>query len=99
MMKEKKQKPKKTKELQLGPSIAEHDLNTKINKAKDWLDKSDRVKITMTFKGRENAFKESGLEKFDKVVNALMEHGAVVSSPKKDVGNMVIIILDSKSKK
>ena len=98
MMQEKKKqpKPKKTKELQLNPSIQEHDLNVKINHAKEWIDKKCRVRVSMSFKGRENLHKEAGLVKFKAVVDALVAHGAVISSPQKQDGNQVSIILDSK---
>lgn len=94
--KKKKPKPKKTKELQLNPSIQEHDLNVKINHAKDWIDKKCRIRISMSFRGRENQHKEAGLAKFKTVVDALLAHGAVVGSAQKQDGNQVSIIVDSK---
>jgi|ERR1051325_8514403 translation initiation factor IF-3 len=97
--KPKKQKPKKNKELQLNPNIAKHDAETKLNHAKEWIDKGHRIKIIMVFRGRMIMHKEVGMVTFDAMVKSLIEHGAVVGSPKKEDGGTVTIILDSKTKK
>ncbi|MCR4748701.1 MAG: translation initiation factor IF-3, partial [Lachnospiraceae bacterium] len=51
----KKQKTVEIKEIRLSPNIDTNDLNTKINAAKKFLSKGDRVKITLRFRGREMA--------------------------------------------
>jgi len=57
-----------------------------------------RVKIVMIFKGRMIMHKEVGLATFDAMVKSLIEHGAVIGSPRKEDGATVTIILDSKGK-
>ena len=51
----KKQKIVELKEIRLSPNIDSNDLNTKMNAAKKFLSKGDRVKITLRFRGREMA--------------------------------------------
>ena len=51
----KKQKVIEVKEIRLSPNIDTNDLNTKINAAKKFLAKGDRVKVTLRFRGREMA--------------------------------------------
>ena len=49
----KKQRIIEVKEIRLSPNIDTNDLNTKINAAKKFLSKGDRVKVTLRFRGRE----------------------------------------------
>ena len=51
----KKQKVVELKEIRLSPNIDLNDLNTKMNAAKKFLSKGDKVKITLRFRGREMA--------------------------------------------
>ena len=51
----KKQKVVEIKEIRLSPNIDTNDLNTKINAAKKFISKGDRVKVTLRFRGREMA--------------------------------------------
>ena len=52
----KKQKVVEIKEVRLSPNIDENDLNTKINQARKFLSKGNRVKVTLRFRGRELAY-------------------------------------------
>ena len=51
----KKQKVIDVKEIRLSPNIDTNDLNTKINAARKFLSKGDKVKVTLRFRGREMA--------------------------------------------
>ena len=51
----KKQRVIEIKEIRLSPNIDTNDLNTKVNAARKFLSKGDRVKITLRFRGREMA--------------------------------------------
>ena len=51
----KKQKVIEVKELRLSPNIDTNDLNTKVNNARKFLEKGDKVKVTLRFRGREMA--------------------------------------------
>ena len=63
----KKQKTIDVKEVRLSPNIDKNDLNTKINQARKFLSKGDKVKVTLRFRGRELAHVNSSkviLEEF-----------------------------------
>jgi translation initiation factor IF-3 len=64
----KKQKTVQIKEIKLSPKIGEHDYQTKMNHAIEFLKEGKKVKITLFFKGRENiARQDRGAEFFDKI--------------------------------
>ena len=50
-----KQKTIEIKEVRLSPNIEENDLNTKVNNARKFLSKGNKVKVTLRFRGREMA--------------------------------------------
>lgn len=49
--------------------------------------------MVMQFRGREMAYKEQGIAKFQVIIDQIMELGGVVESPLKAMGNRVIVIL------
>ena len=61
----------KVKEIKFHINIDQHDYETKINKAIDFLDKKFRVKITLAMRGREMAHQDMAFELMDKVTEAL----------------------------
>lgn len=60
----------KNHEVKFGVNIDDHDLATKLNLVKGFIDKGDRVTITISFKGRQNAHPEIGFELSKKIINA-----------------------------
>ncbi|MCX5783519.1 MAG: translation initiation factor IF-3 [Elusimicrobia bacterium] len=56
----KKQKGGSMKEIQLGCKIASHDLETKLKHAEEFLSKSNKVRVTVVFFGRENKHRDIG---------------------------------------
>ena len=87
---EKKADTMETKELRFRPNTDEHDLNFKINNAKKFLSKGDRVKVLVAFKGREMAYKSQGAEILQKIVVALEEYGALESELKMESNKMFL---------
>jgi len=72
----KHQKTIQVKEIKLRPKIGEHDYQTKMKRAIQFLQSGKRVKFTLSFRGRENIHKEEkGSELFDKIDNTLNEQG------------------------
>lgn len=70
----KKQHIIQIKELKIRPKIGEHDFQTKMNQALDFLREGKRVKFTLVFRGREIAMKgERGGALFDKIGHVLSE--------------------------
>ncbi|WP_138159039.1 translation initiation factor IF-3 [Peptoniphilus catoniae] len=88
----KKQKVINVKELRLTPNIEEHDLNTKANRAKTFLDNGDRVKVSVRFRGREMGHTEIGKVVLDEFVNLVSEHGVVDKKAKMEGRNMVMFL-------
>ena len=69
----KKQKVIQNKEVRFRPNIEDHDLNTKVTKARSFLDDGDRVKITIMFRGREMAYLDRGPILMEKIMKNLGE--------------------------
>lgn len=64
----KHQKVIQVKEIKMSPKIGEHDYQTKIKQALQFLEEGKRVKLTLFFKGREMVTKEErGVEMFDRI--------------------------------
>jgi len=72
----------KLKELRLRPKTGDHDLQVKINKAKEFLSSKDKVLISVMFKGRELAHIDEGEKMMDHVIAELEPFGKLESSPK-----------------
>jgi len=69
----KKQKVIQNKEVRFRPNIEDHDLQTKVSKAREFLDDGDRVKITIMFRGREMAYLDRGPLLMTKIMQHLGE--------------------------
>ena len=59
------------KEVKFTPSTGEHDFNVKLRNAKKFIDKGDKVKITIRFRGREMAHRDNGQQLCKRLVAAL----------------------------
>ena len=80
------------KEIRLSPSTDLHDLNTKVNQAKKFLDKKDKVKVTIRFRGREVAYASAGEEMLNKFALAVEDIGIIDKKPKLEGKNMFMFI-------
>jgi len=67
----KKQKIIHIKEIKLRPSIDVHDYTHKVNHAKDFIEKGDKVKFTLMFRGREIVHNELGFKVMENIQNDL----------------------------
>ena len=88
----KKQKIVEVKEVRLSPNIETNDLNTKINAARKFLEKGDKVKVTLRFRGREMAHMASSKHILDDFAEQLQEI-AVVEKPAKVEGRSMAMVL------
>ena len=88
----KKQKIVEVKEVRLSPNIETNDLNTKINAARKFLEKGDKVKVTLRFRGREMAHMASSKHILDDFAEQLNEV-AVVEKPAKVEGRSMAMVL------
>lgn len=81
------------KEVKLRPRTDDHDLDTKIKSIKKFLEKKNRVKITIFYRGRELAFFEAGEEMLDRVLEAIKDMGSVEEQPKKEGTNRLSVVV------
>ena len=91
----KKQKTIEVKEIRLSPNIDQNDLTTKINMARKFLTKGDRVKVTLRFRGRELAYVNKRKEVLDNFAEQLSDV-AQVDEPAKFEGRSMIMFLAAK---
>ena len=91
----KKQKVIEIKEVRLSPNIDTNDLNTKVNNAKKFIGKGNKVKVTLRFRGREMAHVQSSKHILDDFA-ALLEDVAVVEKPAKMEGRSMSMVLTEK---
>lgn len=92
----KKQHVVEIKEIRLSPNIDTNDLNTKINAAKKFLTKGDRVKITLRFRGREMAHMANSKHILDDFAEALAEVAVVEKAPKVEGRSMTMFLTGKK---
>lgn len=88
----KKQKQMQIKEIRLRLVTEEADYQTKLNKLKTFLDRGDKVKIAIRFRGREMAHPELGKELMKRIQTDLQAHGTAESFPKLEGRQMVMMV-------
>ena len=88
----KKQKSQTFKEVRLAVKIDVHDLQTKARRAAEFLDKGDRVKVTVRFRGREISHANLGRDLLVRVADLLAEHGSVERQPLLEGRSMYIVM-------
>jgi len=71
----------RNKELRLRPKIGDHDLMTKVNRAKEFLGDKDKVVFSVIFRGRENAHIDEGYKVVDRIVKELSEVAKLEQNP------------------
>ena len=88
----KKQKVVEIKEIRLSPNIDSNDLNTKMNAAKKFLSKGDKVKITLRFRGREMAHMNASKHILDDFADMLKDVAQVEKPAKLEGRNMSMVL-------
>lgn len=91
----KKQKTVEIKEVRLSPNIDTNDLNTKMNNAKKFIGKGNKVKVTLRFRGREMAHVQQSKHILDDFAEALSDI-ASVEKPAKMEGRSMSMVLTEK---
>ena len=92
----KKQKTVEIKEIRLSPNIDTNDLNTKINAARKFISKGDRVKITLRFRGREMAHMHNSKHILDDIAEALSDIAVVDKAPKVEGRSMTMFLAEKR---
>ncbi len=88
----KKQKTVEIKEIRLTPNIDTNDLNTKMNSARKFITKGDRVKVTLRFRGREMAHMSASKHILDDFAENLSDIAVVEKAPKVEGRSMTMFL-------
>jgi len=78
----KKQSRQQTKEVKFHSGTDENDINVKVRKIKEFIEDGDKVKVSLQYRGRENAHRELGVELINRVIKLCEEFTQVEQSPK-----------------
>lgn len=70
-----------TKEIQLRPQIADHDLETKEKKAREELLKGNKIRVVVSFKGRQMAHSDLGYDLANKFAESLSDVSSIANGP------------------
>jgi translation initiation factor IF-3 len=89
----KKSKAFQVKEIRLRPRTEDHDLSFKIKNLKKFLEKKDRVKVTVLFRGREMAYLDAGVELLQRVAEEVEEQGTVEQPPTREGWRLTMTIV------
>ncbi len=84
------------KELRLQPTIDKHDYEFKLNHAKEFLSKGNKVKITIRFRGRQMAHMNIGEDTLKKFEEDLKEIGIIEKRPSVEGKQMSMIVAPAK---
>jgi translation initiation factor IF-3 len=93
----KKQKVVEVKEVKFRPKTGEHDYDTKVRHAKEFLGEGDKVKVTIMFRGREIVHPEIGHDILKRVAEEISEVGQVELAARMEGKSMFMIIAPGKA--
>lgn len=93
----KNQKVVNVKEIRLSPTIEEHDIMIKANRAKKFLLDGDKVKVTVRFRGRQSDYSYIGNKILDNFFQKVEEVGNLERRPKLEGRNMIMILAPKKA--
>ncbi|MBU5265614.1 translation initiation factor IF-3 [Virgibacillus proomii] len=88
----KKQKVINVKEVRFTPGIGDHDFETKLKNARKFLQKGDKVKAAVRFRGRAITHKELGREVLDRFAEEVKDIATVETKPKMEGRNMFMML-------
>ncbi len=92
----KKQKTVEVKEVRLSPNIDTNDLNTKMNNAKKFITKGNKVKVTLRFRGREMAHVQQSKHILDDFAELLADVATVEKAPKLEGRSMSMVLTEKR---
>lgn len=88
----KKQKVINVKEIRLSPTIEDHDFHTKLRSARKFLEKGDKVRVVIRFRGRAISHSEIGKEVLERLARECEDISVVEAAPKMEGRNMFLIL-------
>ncbi len=97
-LKKQKANASELKEFRLSPVIDVGDFETKLRNATKYLEKGDRIKLTIRFKGRQMAHTELGKEVLDRFASRVTDYADIEQKPKLDGKTMTMLLVPKKDK-
>lgn len=91
-----KVRQQKLKEIRVRPKTGEHDVDTKVNQARKFLEHQDKVQVTVLFRGREMQHQQEGRRVLDLVLEKLADAGKVERPPSMDGRKMTVLLMPIK---
>ena len=91
----KKQTTFQVKEIKVRPKTGDHDLKVKIGHIRRFLEKKDKVKVSVIFRGREIVLSELGNELLEKIVEETEDISMIEQHPKLE-GRALVMVLSPK---
>ena len=92
----KKQRTIEVKEVRLSPKIDVNDLNTKCNSARKFIEKGDKVKVSLRFRGREMAHIDSSKHILEDFAEKLSDIAVVDKAPKLEGRSMTMFLTEKR---
>ena len=81
------------KEIRMRPRTEEHDLGFKLKNIQKFLEKRDRVKVTVLFRGREMAYMDQGIALLKRVAEEVEEFGTVEQTPTREGWRLTMVLV------
>ena len=97
-LKKKKANISELKEYRLSPVIDVGDFETKLRNATKYLQKGDRIKLTVRFKGRQLAHTELGKEVLERFAVKVADYADIEQKPKLEGKTMTMLLVPKKEK-
>lgn len=94
----KKQKIIELKEMKFSPKIDKHDYQYRVQHILNFLDKGDKVKVTIRFRGREMSHTEFGFELIQKILEEVKEFCTIEKPPKLEGRSLTAVLSPLKKK-
>ena len=90
-----KSKKSELKEIKLGPSTGEGDVKRQIDRSREFIEEGNRVKVTVTMRGRENLYPDIAIEKIRRFEVELGDIAKLENEPKR-TGRMIWTVFVAK---
>jgi translation initiation factor IF-3 len=81
------------------PKTGEHDLLTKLNHIKKFIERKDKVKVTVVFRGREITLSQLGRDLLERIIQETEEIASVEQHPKFEGRTMIMVLSPKQSSK
>nr|YP_010925547.1 translation initiation factor 3 [Neoporphyra dentata]WKD83779.1 translation initiation factor 3 [Neoporphyra dentata] len=93
----KKQHSSSVKEVKMRYKIEEHDYKVRINQASKFIQAGDKVKVTITFRGREIQHSNLAMDLLNKMASDLTSISEIQQAPSRDGRNVIMLLSPKKA--